>query len=154
MLNPVRAGICAHPADWPGSSYRASAGLAEALEAQQQGERRGEERFLRETFGFDPPLAEIPRVQVEPIPPPLEEIFAAASATPVAIAYRRHGYTLRQIAKYVGCSYSTISRRLRREEASFAARILTARPDPRSSHVPLGHLRGHGTSGTIRRWSR
>ena len=27
VLNPVRAGICADPADWPWSSYRASAGL-------------------------------------------------------------------------------------------------------------------------------
>lgn len=27
-LNPVRAGICAHPADWPWSSYRAHAGLS------------------------------------------------------------------------------------------------------------------------------
>lgn len=29
ILNPVRAGICSHPADWPWSSYRATAGLAE-----------------------------------------------------------------------------------------------------------------------------
>jgi putative transposase len=26
-LNPVRAGICAHPEEWPRSSYRANAGL-------------------------------------------------------------------------------------------------------------------------------
>ena len=28
-LNPVRAGLCDHPADWPWSSYRAHAGLCE-----------------------------------------------------------------------------------------------------------------------------
>lgn len=28
ILNPVRAGICEHPAEWPWSSYRATAGLA------------------------------------------------------------------------------------------------------------------------------
>jgi hypothetical protein len=28
VLNPVRAGICAAPEDWPWSSYRATAGLA------------------------------------------------------------------------------------------------------------------------------
>jgi len=28
-LNPVRAGMCAHPGDWPWSSYRAHAGLCE-----------------------------------------------------------------------------------------------------------------------------
>jgi REP element-mobilizing transposase RayT len=30
VLNPVRARICRHPADWPWSSYRATAGLANA----------------------------------------------------------------------------------------------------------------------------
>jgi|SRR5439155_8738926 len=30
VLNPVRAGICAHPADWPWSSYRATVGLEPA----------------------------------------------------------------------------------------------------------------------------
>lgn len=30
VLNPVRAGICARPEEWPWSSYRASAGLAAA----------------------------------------------------------------------------------------------------------------------------
>ncbi len=152
VLNPVRAGICSHPSDWPWSSYRATAGLsdaepflttdwlltqfaptrklaqksyrdyiaeglADALAQRVTGERLGEDDFLRETFGFDPPLEEIPRVQVEPIAPPLEEIFAATAEMPIALAYRRHGYTLRQIADYLGCSYSTISRRLRREEA-------------------------------------
>lgn len=28
VLNPVRAGLCDHPAEWPWSSYRATAGLA------------------------------------------------------------------------------------------------------------------------------
>ncbi len=27
VLNPVRAGLCKHPADWPWSSYRSTAGL-------------------------------------------------------------------------------------------------------------------------------
>jgi len=27
VLNPVRAGLCAHPADWPWSSYRATADI-------------------------------------------------------------------------------------------------------------------------------
>jgi hypothetical protein len=30
VLNPVRAGLVAHPADWPWSSYRATAGLVAA----------------------------------------------------------------------------------------------------------------------------
>jgi REP element-mobilizing transposase RayT len=30
VLNPVRAGLCGHPADWPWSSYQALAGLVPA----------------------------------------------------------------------------------------------------------------------------
>jgi REP-associated tyrosine transposase len=90
-------------------------GIADANEEQVRGERLGEEAFLRERFGLDPPLAEIPRVQVEPLRRPLAEIFAA-SAEPVAAAYRQHGYTLREIGEYLGCHYSTVSRRLHWEE--------------------------------------
>ena len=154
-MNPVKAGICSHPEQWPWSSYRATAGLEppppflttdwllaqfaptrklaqqryrayveegvdDDLERRVRGERLGQEDFLRGTFGYDPPLAEIPRVQVEPIPPLLDEIFANGPF-PIACAYRRHGYTLSQIAKHLGCSYSTISRRLRAEEAAQTA---------------------------------
>jgi putative transposase len=153
VLNPLRAGICDRPEQWPWSSYRATAGLAaappflttdwllaqfaptrmaaqrryrayaaqgigDALEERVRGERLGADNFLRATHGYDPPLAEIPRRQVEPLRPRLDEIFAGARPAQIARAYRRHGYTLRQIAEYLGCSYSTVSRRLRREEAS------------------------------------
>jgi putative transposase len=152
VLNPVRAGICEQPEEWPWSSYRATSGLdqaerflttdwllaqfaprrrlaqrryrayvaqgiANALEQRVCGERLGSDGFLRESHGYDPPLAEIPRRQVEPMPPRLEEVFAGSGPAPIARAYRRHGYTLSQIADYLGCSYSTVSRRLRREEA-------------------------------------
>jgi putative transposase len=150
VLNPVRAGICDHPGEYPWSSYRATAGLgrpiagictdwilsrfgvpakearahyrrfvAEGLAAAlvPRGERLGEDGFLRETFGYEAPPAEVPRVQWLPLPPTLDEIFAAADATPVATAYRRYGYTMQQIAEQLGCHYSTVSRRLRREEA-------------------------------------
>jgi putative transposase len=69
-----------------------------------------------ERFGHEPPLPEIPRVQVEPLPPSLDELFAC-EPLPVASAYRRHGYTIGQIAAHLGCHYSTVSRRLRCEEA-------------------------------------
>ena len=35
---------------------------------------------------------------------------------PIATAYREHGYTLREIAEYLGCHYSTVSRKLREQE--------------------------------------
>ncbi len=155
VLNPVAAGLCAHPADWPWSSYAATAGLeprpsflaidellaqfanmrhvaqrryvdyveAKLPEAHHAapvvGQRLGPEAFLRDTFGYDPPLPEIPRVQIEPHPPSLVEIFNA-SATPVADAYRRHGYTLKQIGDFLGRHYSSVSRRLRDEETRHA----------------------------------
>jgi putative transposase len=150
VLNPVRAGICRHPAAWPWSSYRATAGLepvprflttelvlaelgdtypaaqaayrefveagiADAVAERVRGERLGGEGFLRQRFGIEPPLAEIPRVQIEPERRPLAELFAD-EPFPVASAYRSHGYSLVEIGAYLGCHYSTVSRRLRREE--------------------------------------
>ena len=89
----------------------------EGLDEQARGERLGSEAFLSERFGLDPPIAEIPRVQVEPLPPPLADIFER-EALPVLVAYRRHGYTLAEIARHLGKHYSTASRRLKREEAA------------------------------------
>jgi REP-associated tyrosine transposase len=156
VLNPVRAGICTDPADWPWSSYRALAGLEpprpflstelllshfgsslraaqagyrrfvakgleDALEERVRGERLGSDAFLRSRFGLDPPMAEIPRAHIEPVPPPLTEIFRSHPA-PVAAAYREHGYTLREIAAHLGCHYSTVSRKLQREEEKLLQR--------------------------------
>lgn len=155
VLNPVRAGLCEMPEEWPWSSYRATAGLeplprfltvstllgelggtaalaqkayrefvaagiGEALADRVRGERLGSDAFLRERFGLEPPLPEIPRVQVEPERRPLGEIFGDETF-PVALTYRLHGYSLRDIAEHLGCHYSTISRRLRREEEHLAA---------------------------------
>jgi putative transposase len=99
------------------AAFRAfvSESLDEALSDQVRGERLGSDEFLRERFGLDSPLPEIPRVQIEPLRPPLAEIFAERSE-PIAVAYREHAYTLREIAEHLGCHYSTVSRRLRREE--------------------------------------
>ena len=150
VLNPIRAGICSRPEEWPWSSYRATAGLesvprflttstilgelgetlpaaqaayvefvaagiSDALADRVRGERFGSAEFLSARFGLVPPIAEIPRVQIEPERRPLVEIFAAETL-PVASAYRLHGYSLREIAVHLGCHYSTVSRRLAREE--------------------------------------
>jgi putative transposase len=110
------------PANQARAHYRrfVAEGLAAALEPQ--GERLGDEAFLREDFGFEQPPPEVPRVQWLPLPPTLPELFAAADETPVATAYRRYGYTLRQIGEHLGCHYSTVSRRLRSEEARLPQR--------------------------------
>jgi REP-associated tyrosine transposase len=103
-------------------------GRGEALEQQVVGERLGGEAFLRQRLGdeFDP---EIPRVQIEPLPPPLEQLFANGDPAAILSAYRRHGYTLKQIADHLGCHYSTISRKLRREETLVRNSTLQAGPD-------------------------
>jgi putative transposase len=93
------------------------AGLDEALEERVKGERLGDEPFLREDFGHDEPIPEVPREQWLPLPPPLEELFAGEER-PIATAYRRYGYTLREIGAYLGCHYATVSRALRREESA------------------------------------
>jgi putative transposase len=82
------------------------------------GERIGSDDFLRRDFELEPPLPEIARVQIEPLPPTLDEIFARSDGVSVATAYRRHGYTMSQIAEHLGVHYATVSRRLRREEAA------------------------------------
>jgi putative transposase len=99
-------------------------GLGEALAEQVVGERLGGDEFLSDRFGrqLHP---EIPRVQIEPLPPPLAELFWNGDRTPIATAYRQHGYTLPEIADHLGCHYSTISRKLRLEEAQLA----TPRPN-------------------------
>jgi putative transposase len=99
--------------------YRAYvlAGVDEAISEQVRGERLGTVSLLRETFGLEAPLPEFPRVQVEPLPPSLGEIFDR-ERFPLLVAYRRHGYTIGQIAAHLGKHYSTASRRLRREEAA------------------------------------
>ena len=152
VLNPVRAGLCDDPADWPWSSYNATAGTAaapvplaldrllgafaptrrlarrryrefvlkgleEVLEDCIRGERLGDEPFLRDDFGHDKPIPEVPREQWLPIPPSLDELFAREER-PIATAYRRYGYTLREIGDYLGCHYATVSRALRREESA------------------------------------
>lgn len=124
-------------------SYRrfVAEGLAEATEQAVRGERLGSEPFLRERLGHDPPLAEVPRVQVEPLRRSLEEIFAQQER-PVAAAYREHGYTLREIGEFLGCHYSTASRRLRREEVtapSVAMQDLT--PMPRAKLIEGTNIR-------------
>lgn len=97
--------------------YRAFVAAGADETPSVRGERVGTASFLAERFGRESPLAEIPRIQVEPNSPPLSDIFQRFPDAPVATAYRRYGYRLHEIGAYLGCHYSTVSRRLRREEA-------------------------------------
>lgn len=75
------------------------------------------EDFLQGVLGEVGPIAEVRRREWQPVRLSLAEIFETAES-PVVLAYRGYGYTLREIAGHLGCHYSTVSRRLRREEAA------------------------------------
>ena len=93
------------------------AGRSEEAPAAVGGIYVGGEEFVRAASSRLGPIPEIPREQWQPLRPELEEIFGGAGASdPVAVAYRTYGYTLREIAAYLGCHYATVSRRLRRSE--------------------------------------
>lgn len=94
-------------------------GLDDGLAERVRGERLGSEAFLRDDFGHDVKVAEVPREQWLPSPPSLEELFAN-ERYPIATAYRRYGYSLRVIGEHLGCHYATVSRALRREEAALS----------------------------------
>jgi putative transposase len=77
----------------------------------------GSERFLRSVSAGGAQLdLEIPRLQAEPVRVGLERLLASEGKRSLAVAYREHGYRLREIAAALGVHYSTVSRRLRAEE--------------------------------------
>lgn len=62
---------------------------------------------------------EIPREQRLINRPSLAEVFAnEPDDLAIAAAYRQYGYKLKDIADYLGVHYSTVSRRLRKQEAA------------------------------------
>jgi hypothetical protein len=78
-----------------------------------------EDRFLFvEQLAPNSHVEETARRQWEPVPPSLDELFGRQRRSAVAIAYREHGYTLRQFPDHLRVHYSTISRRLRAPETS------------------------------------
>lgn len=156
VLNPVRAGLVAHPGEWRWSSFLATAGKtaapgflsvdwvrslsgattrAEAMRrfvsfveagigvseppvdhfrskpVMGEGlvERLGERR--REATG----CIEFPRAQRFASRPPLARIFAGVASKVdrndrVVLAVRDYGYTMREVAEFLGRHYATISR--------------------------------------------
>lgn len=116
-LNPVRAGLCGGPADWPWSSYAATAGLAASpwfLDTRV---------FLDELGSTDAYASWVADgVQTNPLdehgiprPPPrpsLATLLPDHSDRGIALAHFEHGYTKAAIAKHLGVSDSQIGRRL------------------------------------------
>lgn len=72
----------------------------------------GGDEFIATHADFDGPLAEIPRPQWQPLPPPLTELFHTLVEAALPTAHRRYRYPLREIADHLGVHYSTVGRRL------------------------------------------
>ena len=119
--NPVRAGLCEHPEDWPWSSHRGLlAGnphpvvAVDAVAALLDRNGAADNPYARL---FDPrgPLCAIdPDLSPWDLRPALSELFASAGETAALRAARREGYRLAEIAAHLGVSESTVSRRLAR----------------------------------------
>jgi putative transposase len=116
VRNPIRAGLCAYPADWPWSSHVATAGERPAPPFLTVGTVQGwfgaaasqavENYRAYVDAGVDAPSRR----------PPLERILRSQTLPEIALANRTYGYSLREISSFVGLSPATLSRRLRDAE--------------------------------------
>ena len=76
----------------------------------------GSKKLIDKHSPGKPELTEIPRRQMKPIKPKLEQAFGKDSESGIAQADREHGYRLHKIAKHLGAHYATVSRRLKEIE--------------------------------------
>lgn len=171
VLNPVRAGICASPEEYPWSSYRATLGrsprpsflrsdlLLEQFHMDRSVAIAAYERFVQEGFDHHPwdnlkaqiylgsddfvgnvknqqeGTREVPKIQREPLRPPLSDILKNENG--LITAYRDYGYRLQEIAAFYKVHYTTISRWMQGLES-----------DPKSQRRRrLGHSREHQGPG-------
>jgi putative transposase len=120
-LNPVRAGLCCSPEDWPWSSHAATAGLQTArwfldpgllirslgsVEAYVAWVEAGVDASVLDDCGF-----------LRSAPPPLAVLLADDSDAAIASA-RSQGYSQAAIGRHLGVSQTQIGRRLAAAAAS------------------------------------
>ena len=121
-LNPVAAGICKAPQEWPWSNHRAllagrggrlgASGRVEELLAVWGGDPGGRYAAL---FARDHPLARrYGHEDPSTWRPPLESFFAGSSRDRAIAGAREHGYRLAEIARHLDVHESTVSRWARR----------------------------------------
>jgi putative transposase len=156
VLNPVRAGLVAHPGEWGWSSFRATAGQTAApgflsvdwmrslsgAKTHAEAARRfvsfveagiGAPESSGDHFSSKPVVsaavtdqlgeqcreamecAEFPRTQRFASRPPLPRIFAGLASKAernarIVVAVRYHGYSMREVAEFLGRHYATVSR--------------------------------------------
>ena len=73
----------------------------------------GVESFLARVSAAADGSQEIPRAQREPIRPTLAMLLPSGAGENIALAHKRHGYRLNEIAAHLGVHYATVGRRLR-----------------------------------------
>jgi REP element-mobilizing transposase RayT len=122
--NPVRAGLCEQPDDWPWSSHRALlAGNPHPLIAVERvaarlgdiGDSGDSGNSYARLFDPDGPLSGIePDVSPWELRRPLAELLIGPDPIAAMRVARHEGYRLREIASHLGVSESTVSRRLTR----------------------------------------
>lgn len=112
--NPVQAGICAAPEEWPWSSYAATAGMAPRP------------RFLTSTvlswFGDCDEYRRFVGAGLAEVcldsRPPLADLVPTRDPRLIVIAHRTHGYQLAEIADHLGVHHSTVWRIVRRYQSA------------------------------------
>jgi putative transposase len=116
-LNPVRAGLCEAPGDWPWSSYAATAGLRERppfLDAGDLLHALGSaDAYIN--WVADGVLAtslDEHGVPQPPERPSLATLLPDDSDRAIASAHFRHGYSMAAVARHLGVNPSQIRRRL------------------------------------------
>jgi REP element-mobilizing transposase RayT len=118
-LNPVKAGLCTSPQDWPWSSYAATAGLQKPPPYLHSGDLIG---LLGSVAGYaawvagstDAMALDERGVPVPAERPSLASLLTDNSDRVIAIAHHRHGYSKTAIARHLRVSESQIRRRLKK----------------------------------------
>jgi REP element-mobilizing transposase RayT len=98
-----------------------AAGLADDLPGRVHAQLYlGDESFIATASADLEPIREVARRQWQPLPPPLDTLFAREGKPAIRTAHHEYGYTLAEIASHLGVHYATVSRALRAQENSTA----------------------------------
>ena len=111
--NPVQAGLCEMPEDWPWSSYAATAGLARPqpfLTSRVLGWFGGRDEYRRFVN------AGLREASLDNRPS-LATLIPRRDPKLIAVAHRTHGYRLTEIAAHLGIALTTVWREVRRGES-------------------------------------